>query len=64
LAENFPADFGNRRKQLPTKVLAENQNPQENPHETCFLRIFGLNPQVIRRFLAVTRVMLLEPVFK
>jgi hypothetical protein len=46
-----------RRKQLPTKVLAGNQNPQENPQETCFLRIFGLkpqeNPQVISKILVV-----------
>jgi hypothetical protein len=44
-----------RRKQLPTKVLAGNQNPQE----TCFLRIFGLkpqeNPQVISKILVVTK---------
>jgi hypothetical protein len=28
-AGNFPADFKNRSKQLPIKVLARNQNPQE-----------------------------------
>ncbi|MCI20896.1 hypothetical protein A2U01_0042059, partial [Trifolium medium] len=43
LAENsagkFPEDSKNRRKQLPTKVLAGNLNPQEIP------RIFGPNPQ-------------------
>jgi hypothetical protein len=56
-AGKFPADSKNRRKQLPTKVLAGNQNPQENPQETCFLRIFGLkpqeNPQVISKILVV-----------
>jgi hypothetical protein len=40
-AGKFPADFKNRRKQLPTKVLAGNQNPQE----MGFLRIFGQNSQ-------------------
>jgi hypothetical protein len=39
-----PADSKNRRKQLPTKVLAENQNPQKNLQETRLLRIFGQNP--------------------
>jgi hypothetical protein len=45
--------FENRRKQLPTKVLAGNPNPQE----TCFLRIFcpnpQQNPQEISKFLVV-----------
>jgi hypothetical protein len=45
--------FENRRKQLPTKVLAGNPNPREIPQETCFLRIFYPNPQVIGRFLVV-----------
>ncbi|KAK2366342.1 hypothetical protein QL285_079734 [Trifolium repens] len=49
--------FENRRKQLPTKVLAGNPNPQEIPQETCFLRIFcpnpQENPQEIGRFLVV-----------
>jgi hypothetical protein len=57
MAENsagkFPADSKIRRKQLPTKVLAGNQNPQE----TCFLRIFDLklqeNPRVISKILVV-----------
>jgi hypothetical protein len=61
MAENsagkFPADSRNRRKQLPTKVLAGNRNPQQIPQQTCFLRIFGPNPQenpqVIRTFLVV-----------
>jgi hypothetical protein len=56
-AGKFPADFKNRRKQLPTKVLARNQNPQENPQEMGFLRIFGQNsqenPQENRKFLVV-----------
>jgi hypothetical protein len=56
-AGKFPADYKNRRKQLPTKVLAGNQYPQENPQETCFLRIFGQilqeNPQEKRKFLVV-----------
>jgi hypothetical protein len=56
-AGKFPADFKNRSKQLPTKVLAGNQNPQENSQEMCFLRIFGQilqeNPQVKWKFLVV-----------
>jgi hypothetical protein len=56
-AGKIPADSKNRRKQLPTKVLAGNLNPQEIPQETCFLRIFcpfpQENPQVICRFLVV-----------
>ncbi|KAK2445523.1 hypothetical protein QL285_016445 [Trifolium repens] len=32
-AGRFPADSENRRKQLPTKVLAGNPNPQENLQE-------------------------------
>jgi hypothetical protein len=51
LAENsagkFPADFTNRRKQLPTEVLAGSPNLQEirpNLQE---------NPQVNRKFLVV-----------
>jgi hypothetical protein len=32
-AGKFLADFKNCRKQLPTKVLAGNQNPQEKPQE-------------------------------
>jgi hypothetical protein len=56
-AGNFPADSKIRRKQLPIKVLAGNQNPQQNPQETCFLRKFGLkpqeNPQVISKILVV-----------
>jgi hypothetical protein len=62
LAENsagkFPADFTNRRKQLPTKVLAGNPNLQEIPQETCFLRNFSPNlqenPQVNKKFLVVS----------
>jgi hypothetical protein len=52
-AGKFPADFKNRRKQLPTKVLAGNQNPQEISQETYFLRILGPNPQEKRKFLVV-----------
>jgi hypothetical protein len=52
-AGKFPEDSKIRRKQLPTKVLAGNQNPQE----TRFLRIFSLklqeNPQVINKILVV-----------
>jgi hypothetical protein len=35
----FPEDLKIRMSQLPTKVLAGNQNPQKS-----FLRIFGPNP--------------------
>jgi hypothetical protein len=45
--------FENRRKQLPTKVLAGNPNPQET-----FLRIFCPNPQEIGRFLVVNALLL------
>jgi hypothetical protein len=41
------------RIQLPTKILAGNQNPQEIPQETHFLRIFDLNPQEKNKFLVV-----------
>jgi hypothetical protein len=57
-AGKFPEDSKIRRKQLPTKVLAGNQNPQENPQETRFLPAdFSLklqeNPQVINKILVV-----------
>jgi hypothetical protein len=56
-AGKFPADSKNRRKILPTKVLAGNQILQEIPQKTYFLRIFcpnpQENPQVIKRFLVV-----------